>query len=40
MSLCCIDLIVVMDADLCHPPEVIPELIAPIMADECEYVHR
>ncbi|WP_419175807.1 glycosyltransferase family 39 protein [Desulfosediminicola sp.] len=30
------DLIVVMDADLSHPPEVIPELIAPIMADECE----
>jgi dolichol-phosphate mannosyltransferase len=30
------DIVVVMDADLSHPPEKIPELVAPVMAGDCQ----
>lgn len=30
------DLIVVMDADLSHPPEIIPELVAPLSESKCD----
>lgn len=32
------DLAVVMDADLSHPPEKIPELVGPLLRDECDMV--
>ena len=31
-------IVVVMDADLSHPPEVLPELVRPIAADTCDMV--
>lgn len=32
------DILLCMDADLSHPPESVPDLIAPIAADEAEFV--
>jgi dolichol-phosphate mannosyltransferase len=32
------DILVVMDADLSHPPEVIPRLLAPILEGEADFV--
>ncbi len=32
------DVVLVMDADLSHPPEAIPSLLGPILAEECDMV--
>ncbi len=32
------DIIVVMDADLSHPPSKIPELVTPILEDKCDFM--